>query len=530
MRFGKQLNFDFRELLTDANHARDAGKLMWDMLRDLTPEVLIGPGFGAQPLLYATALAALADGVNLQVLMVRDQRKAYNQKRWVEGHRLAAKGRRAVLMDDFMLAGSAVGLVEQALAADDVPLNIVAVALFFDMWEPLGSRQISQSRYPVHALFTRHDVGLSRDAFDAVPPLMKGRSPDFIGTEPRWWRFGLNRATGYPTKCAPLVMNGGAFVADDACRLWRHDLASGEIDWCVPGLAQAHKGVVQLLQGHGDSVVYGSYDGTLTRVLAGSGEIVWRWRLDSSIHATPCIDPMRGRVYVNTEQWNSGHPTGHLQCLDWHSGLPVWKHRHAWWPPGSAALSQDGQVVVAPCNDSTLGAWQADDGSLLWRVSSHGLVRGRPLVHGNAVIVATEQGRLQCFGLEGGHLIWSVQYGKPLWHQFLRAHGSQVLVLDSKWHLSAFEIDSGQLRWLTRLRSQGCWAPVACGDHLLVLSRDGHLAVIRPEHEVKVWEGRLPGQYHQPPAVGDNVLLAASTNAGLLAYTIHPEYLPQHEH
>lgn len=530
MRFGEQLTFDFRELLTDAGLGRDAGLLMWQMVRELQPEVLVGPGFGAMPLLYAMALAALNDGINLQVLMVRDQRKGHNQKRWVEGHRPSARGRRAVLVDDFMRNGSAVGLVERALSADKVPLEICAVALFFDMWEPLGSRQLSQSRFPVHALFTRHDLGLSRDAFDAVPPLMRGSAPDFIGEAPLWWRFGLNRATGYPTKCAPVVWGGGAFVADDASRLWRHDLASGEIDWCLPALSQPHKGVVQLLQAVDDSIVFGCYDGTLTRVLAETGAIVWRWRLDSSIHATPWVDARRGRVYINTEQWNSGHPTGHLQCLDWQSGRPLWKVRHGWWPPGSPALGEQGLVVVATCNDGSLAAWDADDGTLRWRVRTHGLVRGQPLVQADAVVVATEQGRLQCWDLADGGLRWTVRYGKPLWHQFLRAHGDHVLVLDGKWHLSAFDIRSGQLRWLTRLRSPGCWAPVACGGHWVVLSREGHLAVVRPEAEVKVWEGKLPGQYHQPPAVGGGVLLAASSTAGLMAYAVHPDYLSDHGH
>ena len=108
--------------------------------------------------------------------MVRDKRKDYNQKRWVEGHRPSAQGKRAVLIDDFMRTGSALPLVQEALRADKVDVALCAVALFFDTWEPLGSRQISASALPVISLFTRHDVGLSRDCFDAVPPLMKAMS------------------------------------------------------------------------------------------------------------------------------------------------------------------------------------------------------------------------------------------------------------------------------------------------------------------------------------------------------------------
>lgn len=463
MRFGEHLSFDFREVLTDAGNARDAGVLMWQLLRDLQPQVLVGPGFGAMPLLYATALAALAEGVNLQVLMVRDRRKGHNQKRWVEGHRPAAQGKRAVVIDDFMKGGSALPLVEKALAADGVALRIQGVALFFDMWEPLGSRQISVAKYPVRALFTRHDVGLSRDAFDAAAPLMRGRAPEFIGSEPAWWRFSLNRDTGYPTKCAPAIHEGGVFVADDQSRLWRHDLRTGDVSWCVASLAQPAKGVVQLLQALDHSVVYGCYDGTVTRVNAQDGRVLWRWRIDSSIHATPWVHLAARRLFLNTEQWNEGRPTGHLQCLDWDSGRLIWKRRHAWWPPASAMHSVSQGLVIAACNDMSLGAWDAATGEPHWSVRTHGLVRGRPVVSGGKVLAATEQGRLHCWELPTGQLLWTTRYGKGLWHQFLHALPRHVLVMDGKWHLSAFDIETGQLAWLTRLRSAGCWGPVPCG-------------------------------------------------------------------
>jgi orotate phosphoribosyltransferase len=203
-----------------------AGRLMWQLIKPHQPQVLIGPGFGASPLLYSTALAALADGAELQVLMVRDKRKAHNQKRWVEGDHASAAGKRAVMLDDFMKAGSALPLVRDALRADSIRLDIVALALFFDMWEPLGSRQISTSQLPVLSLFTRHDIGLSRDCHDAVPPLMKGSAPDFLVDTPRWWRMGLNKSLAYPTKCAPVMADGAVFIADEKSTLWKHDLGT----------------------------------------------------------------------------------------------------------------------------------------------------------------------------------------------------------------------------------------------------------------------------------------------------------------
>jgi len=528
VRFSGHLNFDFRELLTDASLARDAGRLMWQLVRPLGPEVLVGPGFGAAPLLFGIAHAALEEGVNLQVLMVRDQRKQHNQKRWVEGCRQAAQGKKTVLVDDFMREGSAVALVHEALAADGVQLQLLAVALFFDMWEPLGSRQLRLASHPVLSLFTRHDVGLSRDAYDALPPLMKGQHPALVGEQPLWWRLALNVRTDYPFKSSPVIADDAVFVSDDHSRMWRHDAASGDIQWRYDSLAQPRKGIVQRLQYVAGSLVFGCYDGTLTRLDGATGQVVWRWRQDSSVHATPCIDAEHGRIFINTEQWNAGAPFGHLQALDWATGRLLWTYTHAYWPPGSAQYSAAHGVVIAACNDESLIGVDADSGDLLWRQRTEGLVRGQPGISGDAVFAATERGRLHSFDIRTGEPRWTVRYGQGGKHQFTQVIDGAVITLDGHWHCSAFDASTGALRWLTRLRSPGNWCPVPMGPWWLVGSRQGHLAVLEPGHERKVWEGQIGGLYHQPPAVGraaGRMLLAAASNdQGLKVFEVNPHY------
>lgn len=234
VKLDQRLSFDIRLLLTQTDMAHLAGRLLWARIQALEPQVLVAPGFGAMPLAYATAHAAREDGASLDVLMVRDQRKTYHQKRWVEGHR-PAPGTRAVVVDDFMGSGSVLDLVDQALAADGIELQLQAVAVFFDMWEPLGSRQMQLKRLPVIRLFTRHDIGLSRDCHDARPPAMKGSAPDFIGP-PLWWRMGLNTPGRYPYRSSPVIADNAVFVADDQSRITRHHAGTGDIEWTLMAL------------------------------------------------------------------------------------------------------------------------------------------------------------------------------------------------------------------------------------------------------------------------------------------------------
>jgi len=528
MRLTDHLQFDFRDLLTDAGHARQAGALMWRLVKPLAPQVLIGPGFGAAPLLFGTAQAALDDGVNLQVLMVRDKRKEHNQRRWVEGHRESAHGKRAVIVDDFMRAGSAVPLVEQALADEGIEVEAVAAAVFFDMWEPLGSRQIGLASLPVLSLYTRHDVGLSRDAYDAVPPSMTGRHPALIG-KPLWWRFELNRKTGYPYKCVPAIADGAVFVADDQSRVWRHNAETGDIEWRYESLADPFEGMPQRLVHVEGSLLFGGYDGTITRLDAWSGKVIWRRRQDTSVHATPEIDFAHRRVYVNTEHWDELQPFGSLVALDLDTGRLLWSHRHAYWSPASCAYSAAHDLVVAACNDQTLIGVDAQSGQVRWRLATQGLVRGRPGIASDLVVVATESGHLHCLDVASGEECWSTRYGTGNTQQHVLVHGERVLVLDAHSHVLAFELSDGSLRWLTRLRSVGNWCPVVLGHHLLVGSKDGHIAVLNPQQEVKVWEGSIHGQFRQPPAVGmvgDRLLLAAASNdQGLQVFEVNSHYL-----
>ncbi len=519
---GAGVTFDFRELLYDARNLQQASVLMWSLIRDYEPSVLVGPGFGAAPLLFGIAMVAQQEGVPLQVLLVRDQRKQHNKKKWVEGHR-PLPGSRAVVIDDFMSSGSALPLVERALEADGHTLDLCALALFFDMWEPLGSRQISVGRLPVLPLFKRHDIGLSRDCFDARAPTMKGAYPDFV-TTPTWWRYDLNTNPDYPYKSVPVIADGAVFVADDASRVWRHRLDDGQIEWCYESLDRPYKGIVQQLQYAESSLVFGCYDGTLTRLDARNGAIQWRWRQDSSIHATPELDLARQRLFINTEQWNDGAPYGHIQALDWPTGRQRWSHALAYWPPATTVYDAATNVVIAPCNDQSITCLDADHGKLLWQARSDGLVRGKPAIWQNRLYLITENGMLQCFDLAEGNLVWAKRYGLPQAHQFVTIRGDCVFVLDGKWNLLAFDAHTGALRWLNRLRSAGCWCPVDYGRYLVVLSKQGHLAVFDPDMERKVWEGSIGGHYRQPPALAPGVLAAASNNAGLKLFNIHPFY------
>lgn len=424
-----------------------------------------------------------------------------------------------------MERGSALSLIETALKADNHKLHLLAFVVFFDMWQPLGSRQITVSKMPVRTIFKRHDIGLTRDAFDATPPLMKGSYPPFVESTPKWWRMGLNQTISYIHKSAPLIANGAVFAADDNSNLWRHNLETGDIEWQLPSLIKTEKAIVQKLQIHENSLIYGCYDGTVSKVNSENGEIHWRMRQDSSIHATPIVDLDKRRVYINTEQWNNGKPHGHLQCLNWDSGLVEWSHKHPYWPPGSPHLDPASKIVVATCNDLSIVALNSETGQLIWKQKTHGLVRGRPTIWKSSIFAATETGRLYRFDLQTGTVQWIVRFGRGQMHSIPKIIDNQVSVLEGKWHYSFFDVETGELTDIHRLRDAGLYQSESCGRYEVVLSKGGQLAVFDLSKKLKVWEDYVGGTYHQPPSIADGHLAIASNNQGLKLFKINEYYL-----
>ena len=528
VRLGAKVTFDFKELLTQTRFARTAGASLWALIRRFEPEVLVGPGFGAAPLLYATALAAFEqDGVDLAIWMVRDQRKSHFRKRWIEGPRFE-HAPRVVMLDDFIGRGSAVALVDQALAEEGMQADLRAIAVLYDAWSWNGSRQLSVSRCPVLSVFRRHDLGLTRDCHGARPPRMKGSAPALVG-KPLWWRFDFNGASDKLNKAAPAIADGALFAADDQARMWRFDASTGEPQWCRESLERHPKGIVQRIQHADASVVYGAYDGTVTRLDDKTGRILWRWKIDSFVHATPAVDLANGRAYVNTESSGPQGPGGSLVALDWASGRVLWRHRHAFWAAGSARHDPASGSVVAPCNDESLVCVDAASGEPRWRAVTDGLVRGQPAIVGTEVVVCTENGWLQAFDIAAGALLRRRRSGAGgKLHQFTRVEDGMVYAFDENQHLAAFDAADFRLRWISTLRSAASWQPVRCGRFLIVLSRGGELAAFDAQAGVKTWEGRIGGHHRQSPAVGlvdgEILLVCASHHDGLKAFRIDPFY------
>jgi orotate phosphoribosyltransferase len=123
---------DFLDALLDIRIAQLGGELIWQRIKCHEPAVLIGMGLRGMPLLHAVALAADAEGHAVQVLMVREQRKNHNLKKWVEGA-MPSKNAKAILISNYLADADGFSFVRTALAADDYVVDIRAISMMLDL-------------------------------------------------------------------------------------------------------------------------------------------------------------------------------------------------------------------------------------------------------------------------------------------------------------------------------------------------------------------------------------------------------------
>lgn len=157
-----------------------------------------------------------------------------------------------------------------------------------------------------------------------------------------------------------------------------------------------------------DGVVYfGSGDGYVYAVDAGSGGMRWKFKTGGVVHASPAV--AGGLVYVGS--WDA-----YFYALDARSGRLVWRYKtgddnrahQMTGIQGSAAVARG--TVYFGCRDANLYALDAATGALRWRFSTDGSwVIASPAVADGRVYFTTSDTKLfEALDAESGKLLYSL--------------------------------------------------------------------------------------------------------------------------
>lgn len=230
-------------------------------------------------------------------------------------------------------------------------------------------------------------------------------------------------------------------------RAWKVGMGGGE-EVLRLALSPAVEGTTVYLAGH---------DGDVAAVGLENGRQLWEARLKLDLSAGPGVG--EGLVVVGT-------PEGDLIALDVAAGTERWRVRLNGEILARPAVGRG--VVVVHTVDGTVHGLKAADGTPAWsyeqqvpRLSLRG--SAPPVIDGDAVLCAFDNGRVSALGLAEGDLLWSATVSPPRGRTELerlvdidsavRAAGDDVFVVGYQGRVAMLARSSGQIWWARDLSS-----------------------------------------------------------------------------
>ncbi|MDR1946019.1 MAG: orotate phosphoribosyltransferase [Desulfovibrio sp.] len=148
--------FDCRQSSLDPDGARLIGALFAYMLKDTDAQAVAGMTLGADPLLTATSLTALAQGRRLPALIVRKAAKKHGAGRRIEGLANVHPGDKVVMLEDVVSTGASV--LQAADTVESEGLKVPAVFCILNREEPGGADAFVAAGRELRSLFTRREL------------------------------------------------------------------------------------------------------------------------------------------------------------------------------------------------------------------------------------------------------------------------------------------------------------------------------------------------------------------------------------
>ena len=268
--------------------------------------------------------------------------------------------------------------------------------------------------------------------------------------------------------CTPCVANGRVYVLRNDGWTYCLNAQDGTEIWTVRHNTTSHGGN----DGHSSLVVVDGLaivqDGPLVALDATTGAVVWKQEAQPTGDNTPAPWVKNGKTYLIC----NSQPKMTASCVDARTGNILWTVPGGYWC--SPAVS--GDVMVTYTGKKLLCYRMGlDKAELLWEAKCHcdHYNSACPLIHGNRVY-QTEQGRISCFNLEDGMVIWegktaSDDWGSPVWVD-------EKLVITTGNSLSLLNAASDKFELLAQVNMPGLVEypiPAIANGRLYLRFRDG---------------------------------------------------------
>ncbi len=291
------------------------------------------------------------------------------------------------------------------------------------------------------------------------------------------WRASVGGAGAYAF--SPAGSPERVYAAAERAEVSAFDRRSGKLLWRSDVKEPLSAGVAA----DGDLVLVGSEKGTVI-ALGTDGRERWRTTLSSEVLGSPRL---AGSVVVVRSH------DGRIFGLDAATGQRRWDYATT-LPPlilrafGSVSIA--GEFALAGMAGGKLVALNVDTGALVWETTvaqpkgSNELERitdvaAAPLVEGAQACAASFQGRVACYDLTRGSLLWGRDASSAA---ALGADPGTLYMTDEKGTVWSFDKTSGATLWKQdKLAARQVSGPLVAGGFVVVGDYEGYIHVLNRE-------------------------------------------------
>ena len=319
------------------------------------------------------------------------------------------------------------------------------------------------------------------------------------------WTARIGAAGIY--RFAPAVVDGQVIAAGHDGAVARF-AAGGETRW----RAKLDDRLTAGVGADGALAVVANERGEVIALDADTGEERWRGSVNAEVLAPPAL--ARDFVVVRSSD-------NRLFGLDRTDGSVAWTYQRT-TPPltlrNQSGMLVDENVAVTGFPGGKLAAFNLTNGGLIWELTvalpkgSTELERiadvvGEPVIYRQNLCAATFQGRVACFDISDGRMVWSRPISSS---DGISRDARQVYVTESDDAVSALDAFSGASMWRqSQLENRQLSAPLATPGGVVVADGKGYALWLSLNTGAFIARAQTDGSAISvaPRMIGDDVLL-----------------------
>lgn len=276
-------------------------------------------------------------------------------------------------------------------------------------------------------------------------------------------------------KSAPLLVGGYIYMGVDGGFFYCLRAEDGSIVWVYRVFfGDRGKWILSSPAVFEDRVVFGAYDGNVYCLNRFTGKRFWAHTDADWVGSSPCIDAVRGIVYIGLA-FGLPKKRGGVVALDIRTGQVKWKnYTMAGRVYASPAHSRKHALVVCGSDDGCMYAFHAKTGVVVWKFQTHDSIKGEATFY--------EEGGLVVFGsLDGGVYVLCIQDGS-LYHRFEARFGfystpvmdgHRILIGSLDKNVYCFDIIKKKTSWVFETFGRIFSTPTLDGQSVFIGSNDG---------------------------------------------------------